>query len=389
MKWLFVTYQFPWPLTHGAWLRVYYLARFLRAGGDEVALLSRPANAEDAKAYEQAGVRLIHCADKPSPVRGPGRCWFSPYVFDEDLARAVEQHSNGQDVVVLVNSQCLQYSQEASKAGVVLCDMIDDPVLEVQRRKINVWPPSALIRRVQFLYGQRYYEHHFIPFTDIVTFVTEIDATNFQQRHPSAKVLVVPNGVDCEYFQPAARKSLQGTNPTVVFTGNMSHPPNEDAAMFLIQEIAPLIWREEPSVRIIIAGCNPSERLQEMSGDRVVVTGWLVDLRPILWDATVALFPMRSGTGIKNKLLEAWATGTAVVATPLACQGIPVQQEVNAVVSEDAEGLASSVVRLIRDVAMRERIAACGLETVRNQLAWPIVTKRLRKRMVEIANGHT
>jgi glycosyltransferase involved in cell wall biosynthesis len=382
MNWLFVTSRFPWPLTHGTWLRVYHLAKSLCALGESVKILAGSEDQDGEKAYVAAGIRCTSVRSEAANASGRAREWYGPYVFDSALAGRVKIAAGAFDVMVLVGPTGLQYSAEAAGAKRAVCDMVDDPLLE-ERRKLWREPGLAkFVRRVRFLLQERAYEKRHLPGVSAVFFVSGQDADSFRGHHASARVTVVPNGVDGDYFAiPNGMDRDPKAPPTVVLTGNIGFPPNEDAAMYLAEEVAPLVWRTAPDCRFVIAGDRPSERVKALAGERVQVTGWVDDIRPVLWQATVAILPMRIGTGIKNKLLEAWAAGAAVVATPMACQGVPAVDGQNLLLGGSAEALASGVVRLIQDAGLRGRLGANGRLVVAEQFSWKTVAEMFRRQI--------
>jgi len=371
MNWLLATAEFPWPLNHGTWLRVFHLAKALRECGDEVSIFSFEGTSPGVEKYREYGVTIIEGPHK-TPLRcGKARCYLGPYAYDPGLGDWIARLSNDYDVVVLVRPNMLQYAKEASGAGCVIADMVDDPFLEQLRgvhRDIN---PIRWLRQKKFLVGQQRYEKAFLNHVDYVIFVSEQDKANFMRRHTDADVVAVPNGVDLSYFERSDRQTISD-NATlqVTFLGNLAHRPNQDAAQFLICQIAPLIWKKMPEVHFTILGSNPGPELQSLAGPQVHITGWVEDIRPILWNSTVVLLPMQSGTGIKNKLLESWAAGVGVVATPLACQGIPARDGQNLLVGTHPQELAEQTIRLLTDPALRRSLAEEGRLTVQQCLTW-------------------
>src|SRR5207237_2965803 len=103
------------------------------------------------------------------------------------------------------------------------------------------------------------------------------------------------------------------------------------------------------------------------------VTGAVADVRSWLSRASVYACPMRSGTGIKNKLLEALANGLPAVATTLAAQGLAVRSGRELVVEDQAERFAAAVVKLLRDRSAAERMGTEGAEYVSRHHAWGAV----------------
>jgi len=380
MKWLFVTTKFPWPLAHGTTLRVYHLTRALAAGGDEVAVLAPAGDAEGLRAYAAAGVTLLPA---PAALAGATAPSAGPYPYSPAMAEAVGAHAGGYDVAVLVRPAALPYAHRAGRAGCVVADFVDDPVLEEARRLRPTLRLRRLTRQVAFILGHRRGERAWLPAIDLATFVSDADATSFARRR-HCRVAVVPNGVDASHFaRPASAPPPAASSPVVTFLGHLSHPPNTDAALWLLRRIAPRIRRGRPETRIVIAGACPPPEVRAAAGEGVTVTGWLDDVRPALWRSTVVMLPMRLGTGIKNKLLEAWAAGAPVVATARACQGAPAEDGDNLLVADSAAALAEAALRVIGARPLRRRLAAAGRAIVRRRLTWSAAAARLRRRAAE------
>jgi len=311
--------------------------------------------------------------------RAAGRCRLAPFPFDKQMAAAIADTAGAFDVAVLCAIRLVQYTAEAAAAGRVVVDYVDDPLLELRRKFWRTVNPLRLARRVRTRIGLPRYERAFLPPVRLCTFVSEQDRDGFLCRHPRQAAAFIPNGVDTDYFaRPDDRPDRSAESNTIVFTGRMAHFPNFDAARYLANAVAPRILRDRPDAKIQLVGADPPEALRALASGQVEVTGRVDDLRPYLWDARVVILPMRSGTGIKNKLLEAWAAGAAVVTTPLACQGVPARDGENLLVADGAEVLAAATLRLFADEALRGRLAAEGRRVVRQQFPWPQIAARFR-----------
>ena len=168
-------------------------------------------------------------------------------------------------------------------------------------------------------------------------------------------ITVIPNGVDVEAYAPDT--ATVRDRDRIVFTGVMSYAPNVSAAELLARRVFPRVRAARPSARLAIVGRSPAPRVSALAGPGVEVTGAVPDIRPWLTSSQVYACPMVSGTGIKNKLLEAMASELACVATPLALQGIDVEPGRDLLVGADEEALAAHIVRLLDD---DERARALG-----------------------------
>jgi polysaccharide biosynthesis protein PslH len=186
-----------------------------------------------------------------------------------------------------------------------------------------------------------------------VTVVTPQDRRALLDLVPDLAVTAIPNGVDTTFFRP--QPSVPPRQDQVVFTGTMDYAPNVTAAHLLAEEVLPRLRARRPEATLVLAGRQPAPSIVELGrSPGVTVTGEVPDIRPWLVGSQVFAAPMTSGTGIKNKLLEAMACGLPCVATPLALQGLEVEHGRHVLVADDAETTAAAVA----DVLERPALAA-------------------------------
>ncbi len=202
--------------------------------------------------------------------------------------------------------------------------------------------------------------------------------------HPEAPApVVVANGVDLAYFAPL---DLARPPATVVFSGKMGYHANEAAALFLVQEIMPLVWAQRPEVRVTIAGSSPPASVVALGRDpRVAVTGFLPDLRPAIAGATLAVCPLRYGVGIQTKVLEAMALATPVVAARQAARALAAVEGRDLLLAEHAGEYAEAIVRLLADPALAAQMGAAGRRYVEACHDWDKAAQTLERLYQEIA----
>jgi glycosyltransferase involved in cell wall biosynthesis len=245
-------------------------------------------------------------------------------------------------------------------------DSVDEPLLRELRAMRNApWRerPHYLYRAWRFWQ----YEKLMLGRADQTVFVSEVDAGVYRRFFPGRPVTVVPNGVDIEYFAPLSTKP----DPAyVVFEGNMNYGPNIDTAQRLVREILPRLSSRVGEVQIGIVGRDPSPEVLRLASDRVEVTGSVADVRPFLARATVFACPMRLGSGIKNKILQAWAMGRPVVATTASLGGLAARDGVNILVRDRPQEFADAVAQLIRAPARADTIGVAGRQTVETEYSW-------------------
>jgi glycosyltransferase involved in cell wall biosynthesis len=209
---------------------------------------------------------------------------------------------------------------------------------------------------------------------DRIVVVSDADRAALHEVDPSLDIRVIPNGVDADLFSPDPRATVDSRR--IVFTGVMSYAPNVLAAEFLAREIFPRVRREWPEARLVIVGRSPSPRVLALRDlPSVEVTGEVPDLRDSIREGRVFACPMTSGTGIKNKLLEAMACGVPCVVTPLALQGLDVSPGEHLLVGADAEELADHIVSVLVDDDLATRLGAAARQYVCSGHDWSAVAR--------------
>ncbi|ATE60939.1 TIGR03087 family PEP-CTERM/XrtA system glycosyltransferase [Thauera sinica] len=238
------------------------------------------------------------------------------------------------------------------------------------------WPMSWLYRRE----GARLlaFERRAAADAGASLFVTEAEAELFRRMAPevSAKVGVMQNGVDAEYFSPRhdfASPFPEG-GPVLVFTGAMDYWPNIDAVTWFAADILPAIRARVPGVRFWIVGMNPAPAVQALAGGAkdgdIRVTGTVPDVRPYLAHADVVVAPLRIARGIQNKVLEAMAMGRPVVLSAAPAAGLAAEDGWDCAIAGDAPGFADKVVELLERPGHRRDMGLAGREAVLRGYSW-------------------
>ena len=199
------------------------------------------------------------------------------------------------------------------------------------------------------------------------------------RTHDADQIIVLPNGVDLDYFAPM---TLPRDDCSLILTGKMSYHANATAAMYLVNDVMPRVWTHMPNVRVQIVGQNPPREVAQLAQHdpkRVSVTGMVDDLRPYLAKATIAVAPIMYGVGIQNKVLEAMAMQTPVVTTELSVSALNVRRDEHVLVGNSAEDLASAIVRLLNDPVWREQVGVHGRRYVEQNHNWKKIIEQLER----------
>ncbi|NQU34448.1 MAG: glycosyltransferase [Bacteroidetes bacterium] len=216
------------------------------------------------------------------------------------------------------------------------------------------------------------YERKVFDLFDNKTIIS-IPDKNLIQHDNKKEIHVIPNGVDHSFFRPIDKEKKYD----VVFTGNMGYPPNVDAAGYLINEIMPLVWGKIPTAKVLLAGASPAKKVTALQSGLVVVSGWLDDIRDAYSSARVFIAPMRIGTGLQNKLLEAMSMKIPSITTPLANDALQAKDGFEILIGKDAEELSKSIIKLLEDKKTYDQLAINGYNFVHNNHSWEKATEKL------------
>jgi glycosyltransferase involved in cell wall biosynthesis len=189
---------------------------------------------------------------------------------------------------------------------------------------------------------------------DAIVAFTARDRQALLALAPEAQVETIPIAVPL----PGRPSNPAGHDrSTILFVGSFDHPPNRDAAFRLIGRILPLVRAQCPEARLTLVGHQPDGRIESMAGEGVTVTGRVPDVAPYLEAAALVVAPIFTGGGMRLKVLEALAAGKAVVASPLAVEGVGVADGEHVAVARDDAAFADRIVELLRDAPARAALA--------------------------------
>lgn len=186
-------------------------------------------------------------------------------------------------------------------------------------------------------------------------------------QHPeNHKIRILPNGIDSIFFeQLSLEKSFD-----IVFTGNLSYPPNVEAACFLVENILPLLLKHQPHLKVLLSGANPSKRVIKLQSSHVCVTGWVQDIRESYQKSRVFVAPLFIGTGLQNKLLEAMASGLPCVTTALVNNSLGAKDNHSVLLADSAELFAKKIINLLNDNDLCSLISVNGKDYVFQNFSW-------------------
>jgi sugar transferase (PEP-CTERM/EpsH1 system associated) len=371
---LFLTTRFPVPAWRGDQVRAIHQLRLL-AARHTVTLCAlvptSPPTAERAR-VEALGIRvevvpLGWAGAVPSLARvlaGDARP-LQVLLYARRRARAHVQRliaGGGFDVVHAQLVRAATYLPEAGGPPVVV-DLIDALSANFARRAHHERGPLAVVAAWEAKRLARF-EAALLRRVRVGLVVSEAERAALG----GGNVRVVPNGVDADAF--AYRED--GRPPArLLFAGNLGYFPNVDAARWLVGEIFPRVRAARPEAELRLVGARPARAVRALAREAgVSLAAEVPAMPPELGAATVAVIPMRAGSGLQNKVLEAMAVGTPVVTTPRAIAALEVRAGEDLLVAEDAEGIAAAVLGLLADPGRARAMARAARAVVERRYRW-------------------
>jgi glycosyltransferase involved in cell wall biosynthesis len=384
MRILYIVPYVPSPVR----IRPYNLIRSLAQRGHQVVLWTLWTNGKERQELEQLRPICHQIRALPMPRwRSGGNClrvlpsaaplqsvysWLPALITAEALAEAAP------DVIHVEHLR-------GSRYGLALKSLLENPKSQIPNLKSKipiVWdsvdcishlfrqsaahsqkPLSRWITRFE-LGRTEQYEGWLLGQFDQTLVISAVDRQALAALLPAGAdesvIQVLPQGTDVHYFAPDPNGPKEENE--LVISGKMSYHANVSMVLHLVRHIMPLVWEQQPAVRLTIVGADPVRELLALQEQHplITVTGRVGDVRPYLRRATAAVAPLTYGTGTQNKVLEAMACATPVVATPQAVTSLSARPGQEVLVGQDSAAFARAVLSLLADPEQQRRIGWAG-----------------------------
>ena len=216
--------------------------------------------------------------------------------------------------------------------------------------------------------------------SDVTVTVTEEERGHVLAEVPDARVTIVPTIHEIASDVPPC-----GGRAGVLFVGGFEHPPNVDAATYLIREVMPLVWAVRADVKVTIVGSHAPREVEALATSRVDVRGWVAELEPLLDTARVLVAPVRFGAGMKGKVTQGLAAGLPIVTTPVGAEGLDASDGEQMLIGDTAEALAERILRVVEDDALWRSLSEQGQELITAKCSREVLDERLRE---TLASSH-
>lgn len=400
MRILIVTTSLPYPLASGGAIRVFGILKGLHATGHKLTLLSfGDANPQDtplANICEQIEILPTPTRSKTERIKtlvstsqADIQTRFYSSEFEQKLLSLLE--NNPYDLVQFeaIESACYMPIVREKFPDIKICfdtfnaeADLQRVIFEIDKQDIKRFP-QAIYSWIQSRRIEQY-EGDLCRIANLVIAVSAEDkAILAQYRHNDGKTYVVPSGIFVDDYATSA-ETLDLGDRTVVFTGKMDYRPNVDAMLWFADHILPKV----PQANLIIVGQKPHPRIQHLpERDNISLTGWVDTIPPYLHATDVYIAPLRMGSGTRLKILEAMASGCAIIATTVAASGLSEQAKSGMMIIDDEAKFAQAINDLLDNPNKRNDLGNIARKMVKSQYDWSVLIPQLLKAYQEVGIG--
>lgn len=399
MRLLFLSITVPFPATDGGRLRVLNLLKQVaqRNQVSFIALETQPTDREGIEYLRSLGIEahlVPHASRLPLANLRSGsqavlkRKPLTVARYDVPAFRRMFHSLLKTSRFDLIHYEMLhtgQYHLETNTKSLLSLQNVDSHIWRRLReqtsnplRKCVFWTQECAFRQFERTINTRF---------DLVACASEVDRELMEGICPGISADVIPNGVDTELYQPSHEVEEE---TALIYTGSMDWFPNEDAAVYFIDEILPAIHIKRPNLKFYVVGQFPSERLKRY-GNRpgVVVTGRVDDVKPYIVRATVYVVPLRIGGGTRLKILEALAMGKAVLSTSIGAEGLNLTAGDEIMIADEPTKFADTVVQLMENNSLRRKLGGNGRRRVEAEYDWRRIGEKLQGLYEGVIAGDT
>jgi len=405
LRTLFITASIPYPLASGGAIRTFGIIKGLSEIGHRITLISFHDDEKPAQETPLADL-CEEIITFPSPRRSTAQR-IQQLIFSNqaDIATRFYSQAFADKVSNLAQTGDFELVQvEAIEAACyipvvksvnpnlkIIFDTfnaeaeLQKVIYQIDRQDIKKLP-KALYSLVQ---SQRIYQYEgdLCRMADAVIAVSPEDQALLNDYRKDDKTFIVPSGITVDDYQPPSEKLNLGEK-ALVFTGKMDYRPNVDAMLWFVESIWGKIKKKHTEAKLYIVGQKPNAKIQALAEQPdIIVTGWVDSVSPYLFGATIYIAPLRMGSGTRLKLLEAMASGCAIVATSIAAAGLLDNVKSMMQIADDETQFAQFVSELLANARSRENLQNQTRAAVKAHYDWGVLIPNLVKVYEEIDLG--
>lgn len=377
-KILVLSPYFPYPAYDGGKVRIYNLIKHLSLNNDVYLLSYIEPNFDNKNIFEikkfcKEVYVVIRKENEKLDVPNVPRC--CSFFHTNDMVKELEKvfKDINPDIVqieFLVMSHYINYINH--KIPIVYTE--HDTSHLFFEKSFHDRDIEEKIRFVEWCKLMEYIKS-ILPKFSFVIMLTYNDNKIFKKNFSKIKTVVIPTGVDINYFEYKFNTNKPEKN--IMYLGHYRHYPNYDAVNYFVKNIFPKVYKKVPDIKFFVVGSGVIGNLEKLSCNNVIVTGEVSDVREYFYNSQVFVAPIRLGGGIKGKVLEAMSCGVAVVAIKEVVDGIKCEIGKEILVGENDNDFANKIIKLLTNSNIRKKISLNARKFVERKYSWKKIVKKL------------
>jgi len=215
--------------------------------------------------------------------------------------------------------------------------------------------------------------------SDVILYPSIDEVNLLREKYPQRKfgILPIESQAD-EEIEASLTPNLFDQRKGLLFVGGFSHHPNQDAVLWFLNEVYPLMANKLPDLHVTIAGNAPTDEIKARASEAILVTGRVSEeeLRSLYNKVKVVVAPLRIGAGVKGKVVESLRMGVPVVTTLIGIQGLPGYED-SIAVADNPTDFAKAILDLLQDEALWQRRRDAGLKYYRENFSESVVAPKV------------
>lgn len=401
MNILFLTQLLPYPISHGGKLKTFNLIKTLSQKhkiylGCFVAKKEDLKHASYFKKYCQQVKAIVwpyvNARYKKIPLKIFSLLFSARPVIvslydNQEMGQYIENVFEKEkiDIFYIENLSMCQYLKYLPQAKNLVLVYGEHNIAWLSRKRLfNI--EKNLIKKAFFLIDTiklYFYEKKIIPRFNCWLAISELDKIKLGKMGAKAKnTFFLPTLIKTK----SLFKALKRKKPNILFIGLLSWDPNRDAFYWFYKEIFPLIVKKMPSVSFWAVGDEPEEKMRLMAKQNkgLKITGFIKDLKAVFAQASVFVAPIRTGSGLRIKILTAMAAGLPIVSTTLGVEGLKVKDKKEFLLADKPNEFANQVVKIIQEINLAKRLSKNGQDFIKKNYNLKNYKRTLRKVFKEV-----
>lgn len=383
MKVLYISPKIPYPLNDGGKLRAFNQIKHL-SKNFEVTSLSFIESSKDLRKIEELKKICSVKTIKWKKYKALLNAFIGLFVlrpiraslfYDADFKNKALKLTKKSDLIII---QTLRMSQYCFNSHKTILDLVDTPSLLTERIRIYANLLSKLFWTMELKLTKKYEKRAYNKFQTIL-------ASSKADINAFGKGFVVKHGTDIKNFN-----RLDPPMNNIMFLGNLKYPPNVDAVLFFIKKVLPLIKNQIKDVKFYVVGLIPSrnmiynfkkipKNLIKKKINSIKFTGYVKNIDEYFSKCRVFVAPLRMGSGLQFKIIDALNYEIPIVTTPIVNQGIEAEEGKEIIIAKSKKEFAQKILELLKDKELRKRIAMKGKEFLQKNYSWDNVLRQLDK----------